>query len=117
MILLDSRGVNMNNKGFTLVELLAVVVILASISIVAVVNVSSSLKRRDTRECLEQIAIVKNSAKIYFSLNDDKTSVTLATLIDEGYIDGDNKINKLKKDTDKVNLTANGYEFVGTECS
>ena len=105
----------MNNKGFTLVELLAVVVILASISIVAVINVTSSLKRRDTRECIEQVAIMKNSAKIYFSLNDDKTSVTLATLKDEGYIDSNNKTNKLS-DTDKVNLTASGYEFEGTEC-
>lgn len=59
----------MNRKGFTLIELLAVILILSGISIVAVVSISSSLERRSNKECEEQIAIVKNAAKIYFSLN------------------------------------------------
>ena len=58
----------MNRKGFTLVELLAVIVILSSLSIVAVVSVTSSLQRRSDRECQEQISLAKNAAKIYFSL-------------------------------------------------
>ena len=37
----------MNNKGFTLVELLAVIVILLSVSLVSVYGISSSLNKRD----------------------------------------------------------------------
>ena len=55
----------MNNKGFTLIELLAVIVILISISFVAVSQITSSLTRREERECEEQIEIAKNAAKIY----------------------------------------------------
>ena len=52
---MDNKG--LNNKGFTLVELLAVIVILLSISVVSITNVSASLKRRkapaiDKNHCL-----------------------------------------------------------------
>lgn len=57
----------MNNKGFTLVELLAVMVILLSISVIAVTNVTASLKRTDEQEEEKQKKIVKAAAKIYFS--------------------------------------------------
>ena len=40
----------MNNKGFTLVELLAVMLILIAISLVAVGGISSSLEKRDEKE-------------------------------------------------------------------
>ena len=39
----------LNNKGFTLVELLAVIVILVSVSFVAVGGITESLLRRDKR--------------------------------------------------------------------
>ena len=39
-----------NNKGFTLVELLAVIIVLATISLVAVTSVSTSLYDRDEKE-------------------------------------------------------------------
>ena len=59
----------MNRKGFTLVELLAVILILSGISLVAVASISSSLDRRGTKECEEQIAVAINSAKLFFSIN------------------------------------------------
>ena len=58
---------NINNKGFTLVELLAVMVILISISLVAVVTITSSLERREDKECTEQQELAIGAAKIYFS--------------------------------------------------
>ena len=59
----------LNKKGFTLVELLAVIVILASVSLIVVSSITSSLTRRDDKECEEQKELAKNAAKIYFSLN------------------------------------------------
>ena len=58
----------MNNKGFTLVELLAVMVILITISLVSVGAVTESLTRRDVKECEEQQQLAVGMAKIYFSL-------------------------------------------------
>ena len=76
----------MNKKGFTLIELLAVILILSGISIVAVVSISSSLDRRNTKACEELLVTTKNAAKIFFSLNgytDD--GVTLKCLMGRNY--------------------------------
>ena len=71
----------LNNKGFTLVELLAVMVILVSVSFVAVGGITESLLRRDKRECEEQQKLAISAAKMYFSLEGkDKESVTIKQL-------------------------------------
>ena len=84
----------MNNKGFTLVELLAVLVILLSISLVAVGGISASLERREIKEKEEQVELAIGLAKIYFSLN-NVTCVGVNTLIGEGYFSDNKKIDKL----------------------
>ena len=110
----------MNNKGFTLVELLAVILILTSVALVAVASISSSLERREGKECEEQIILAKNAAKIYFATNnctgDSSCSVTIKELKDEQYFNEKNKTNKLL-DTDTISFTNNGYTYNGTgEC-
>ena len=89
--------INLNNKGFTLVELLAVIVILVGISLTAVMGISASLERRDEKEYNEQVEIAKNAAKIYFSLLDKNSnigSVTVGKLMDDDYFDI-KKVNRL----------------------
>ncbi len=98
----------MNNKGFTLIELLAVIVILVSISLIVVSSYSSSLQRREEKECEEQIALVKNAAKIYFSLTDN-TSITIRELKENGYFDDANKVDKLNAN---ATVAFNGNEDV-----
>ena len=104
----------MNNKGFTLVELLAVIVILVSISLVVVGGISASLERRDIKECEEQQELAIGAAKIYFSLN-EKTSVTINTLKLGGYFKDNKKLDRLKN-TDTISLSDNKYVYSGTTC-
>lgn len=95
-----------NRKGFTLIELLAVIVILSSISIVTVVSVTSSLERRDVKECQEQVALAKNAAKIYFSLNgydNNNQGVTVGCLMGEGDFQKCSEVYLEDKKTDKLN--------------
>ena len=110
----------MNNKGFTLVELLAVIVILLSVSLVSVYGISSSLNKRDIKECNEEKELAKNAAKIYFSLDGlYESKVTIEKLKEKNY---------LKEKTDKLDDDAeisieNGIityciiTYSGTECS
>lgn len=105
----------MNNKGFTLVELLAVLVILATISLVAVGGISFSLEKRDIRECEEQKELAIGAAKIYFSLN-NVSSVTVGVLRINNYISSDKKVDRLK-DTDVISIGSTSYIYTGTSCS
>lgn len=100
----------MNKKGFTLIELLAVIVILSSLSLVVISSVSSSLGRRDEKECQEQIQLAKNAAKIYFSLNDGNNTVSIKTLKDGNYFSQKEKTSKLD-DGDTVKFTGSGYTY------
>ncbi len=105
----------MNKKGFTLVELLAVILILSSISIVAVVSITSSLGRRDVKECEEQKELAINAAKIYFSLN-NASSVSVGTLKSGNYFNEKSKTDRLK-DSLTISLAGNEYKVYdnGTE--
>lgn len=103
----------MNNKGFTLIELLAVIVILIGISLTAVIGISSSLERREKKECEEQIELAKNSAKIYFSLLDIDSpidSVSILELKNSDYL-SDREVSRLL-DSDVISKDGN---FTG-EC-
>lgn len=98
----------MNNKGFTLVELLAVIVILALLAIVAGVSVLSIMKKATSNtndivvKNLEDAAItygldklnIPNSCAVNFVLTDINdlavpsnciTKITVKKLKDEGY--------------------------------
>ena len=107
----------MNNKGFTLVELLAVIVILALLAIVAGVSVSSIMKKATSNtndivvKNLEDAALtygldklnIPNSCAIDFELGSIYslgpntpasciTKIKVKKLKDEGYFKDDKKI-------------------------
>jgi len=112
----------MNNKGFTLIELLAVMVILLSISVVAVTNVTASLKRTETQEIESHKKIAINAAKIYFSMNGNYSAeknerVQIKYLIDNDYIKDVQKFNELTVDGQKlsnhyVRVCTNDYQVL-----
>jgi len=75
----------MNKKGFTLVELLAVIIILGVIGLIATVTVNNVLK--ENRESLynEQIKLIEDKAKLWaaehvFELPDEDKEHIILTL-------------------------------------
>lgn len=84
-----------NNKGFTMVELLAVVLILGVISTIAIAGVRGILSRTKESYLDTQNKMVVLAGKTYYSDNRSKLpkvvgpvhEVTLQTLIDLNYID------------------------------
>lgn len=103
-----------NNKGFTLVELLSVMVILVSIALIAVGSVTSSLSRRENKELEEQQELAIGAAKIYFSL-EKKTCVSIQTLIDNDYISDEKKIDRLDSSY-TIKLSGNTYIYSNSSC-
>lgn len=56
----------LNKKGFTLVELLAVVVILLAISVIAVTSISAAIERNKEKQNESKIEIIISYAKLYY---------------------------------------------------
>ncbi len=56
-----------NNKGFTLVELLAVIVILITILLIAIPSITSSLERSKEKQNQAKYRLIESASEIYIS--------------------------------------------------
>ena len=93
-------------KGFTLVEVLAIIAVLGIILITVVPNIGGSIEKKKEEEYKKIINVIENAAKTYYSYNPNITSVTIETLLKENLITTDliNPVND-EKITGCVNVT------------
>ena len=83
----------LNRKGFTLVELLAVLVIMIAISAIAIPSISAALERSKNSQNKQKIKLLESAAEVYVSEHKNSISascVSVNTLLNGGYIDEDN---------------------------
>lgn len=114
-------------KGFTLVELVAVIVVLALVILVAFPAITGIMGDSKERAYKEQVSLIEDAARRWGSANNDRLSenevvkVNVETLIREGYISNENS-TVLKDPTDnsknmngcveiKYNTINNQYEY------
>lgn len=95
-------------KGFTLAELLAVIVILGIITSITVPIVTDQIDKYKTKVCISQYDNILNAARSYGAdhlteLGKSQT-ITLRTLNDGGYIDASNMKDPITKNTISQNL-------------
>lgn len=105
----------MNRKGFTLVELLAVIILLSILSSIAIFLVGDVIKTSREKLTDTQIKNIEEAAKSYYleegindevyTLDNTKSCVNLSYLIDKGYIN-DDKI-RLLVDNKEINGSVN----------
>ena len=83
----------MNKRGFTLIELMAVVTVLAILSLIIVPIVDKNLKKSKDDMHMIQIENIRMAAKGYFSDHTDKKplvnrncNLSVTSLIESGYI-------------------------------
>ena len=87
----------LNRKGFTLVELLAVVVILLAISVIAVSSISAAIERNKVKQNDAKKEILISYAKLYYdehrnSLSENETGcISLSDLSELGLLDSEKK--------------------------
>ena len=87
----------MNNKGFTLVELIAVLVVMITILLIAIPSISSSIERNKGNLADKNEKIIEDAAEIYSDLHMDKIlenrfssgecGIYISDLIDNGLVD------------------------------
>lgn len=113
----------MNKKGFTLVELLAVVVIIAILASLAVPNIISMTTRAKNEQFITDAKQIIAKAKYYYKNNRDKTEVTVETLIDEGMKLEDSPFGNTYSPDSTVKINTSGdltfsiYLTDGTYCT
>lgn len=90
---------NINNKGFTLIEIIAVIAILLIFTVVAVPNFSNRLSKNDDKkiEIVEQSII--DAASTYCDFEDCNDSINLNTLISTNLLDK-NELNEIYSNID-----------------
>lgn len=96
----------LNKKGFTLVELLAVVVILLAISVIAVSSISAAIERNKEKQNNAKIEVIISYARLYYDSN--------RNLLHGLYPSGDGCIELDKLDlSDSESVDADGNSFIG----
>ena len=117
----------MNKKGITLVELLAVLVLLSIIAVIAVPltlnlikdskNDADAINKSNIKEAAELYVADKIGYEIDFSIN-PTTTITLRQLLDGGYISGDIKDQLSDKnynlDTSTIVITKENNNYTYT---
>lgn len=95
----------MNNKGFTLVELLAVILILLGLAGITMFGITNVLENQDQKNAEQQKELACGAAKIYFSLHEGESTVTVSKLKSEGHFSSVSKTDKLE-DTDVIKINS-----------
>lgn len=110
----------MNKKGLTLVELLAVLVVIGLVSLIIYPNITKNMTNSQDKTIEIQKSSIKEAAKLYLADNveivDTEIEVTLNKLVEEGYLTGEYKSPKTGKDYDlnisKVKIKKENNEYL-----
>ena len=103
----------LNRKGFTLIELMAVIAILVIIMGIALPNITSSIERSKQKQKDAKIQLIESSAELYFdrhSSSSKKNGVLVSTLISDQDIPGI-EIEEICDNTCCVKYVTNKYVF------
>lgn len=78
----------LNKKGFTLVELLVVIVILGVIMSIAIPSITSSIERSKDKQKKQIIKLIESAGELYVDKHKNTVSppITLNQLIEDGLI-------------------------------
>ena len=128
----------MNRKGFTLIEILLVIVIMAMLVLILAPNVFVLLNTSKEKSCKSLITNIESSAKMYVTNNknalgftcSNTKNITFQTLVDSGdlVLDSTGKIKNPLNDniialTNTVSVTYNcntkefTYKVNGIDCT
>lgn len=117
----------MEKKGFTLVEVMAVLVILCLIMLVGVPSINRSIKRQEEKTakqyennlCLGAKNYARHNTIMYNNLYESKGSTSVCTkdLYDHGYISSTLKHPDTGKKEDKIKINLSYNSTNGVVCA
>lgn len=105
----------MKKNGFTLIELIASVTILAFIALLAFPAILNSLKKGQDQVDEGVIQVVESAAEVYANENDSYNNISVCKLAQNGYISTSFfEKNKDKIGKGRVNISSNSSKYTYT---
>lgn len=107
----------MNNKAFTLIELLAVIVILGILSTIATLSIVSSINTSKQKAYDAQVKTIEEATARYYAdyALSDEDEVKISTLVSNGYLNKSGvinpKTNKIMDGCVKVEISGVDYTY------
>lgn len=112
------------NKGFTLVELLAIIVILALIILVAAPSMTKQIKKKEETDQTILDEKIYNAARMYAAkyyaseiVNNNSFKFTLSDLEDDGLLDLKGKCSNKMSDEIEYSGSYNFDKIKGDDCA
>lgn len=99
-----------NEKGLTLIELLAVIVILAIVAAIAVPSIGNIIENSRVGAIKADAQTAMAGAKLYFTENQDKSTVTVTKLVEDGFLESG---SSLESDTTTIITKVTGASTAG----
>lgn len=97
-------------EGFTLVELLGVIVILGIILAIAVPGVGKIVDKARTETADNQQELILDAAQLYFLNGGEDDPVAVKTLVSENYLEDKNDLGESTKTVSKTEAEAGKLE-------
>ena len=99
----------MKKNGFTLIEILVVIVLLAAVSVTIGVNMSEMAERQKEKEIKEYKETIENAACVYAEMKgiNNGMEVKVSVLINEGLVN-----KNLKNPETELNVSSDGDRIV-----
>ena len=74
-----------NQRGFTLIEMMIVLLIISVLILIAIPNVTKHSKSIDEKGCLAYVAMVQGQVEAY-KMDEEKDSYSISELVTEEYL-------------------------------
>lgn len=109
----------MNKKGFTLIEVLLVIVLLAAVSVTVGVNMSAVSNRNNLKEIENYKKQIEDAACLYAEVNNitENKTITIKRLLSDGFLRNDminpeTKESITKEEDIKIEITFENNEKI-----
>lgn len=84
-----------SEKGLSLIELLAVIIILGIIAAIAIPTIGNVIANTRAKAVVSEAIMAINASNLYFNEHTDETEVTYNDLIDDGFLEQPNTLTDL----------------------
>ena len=106
----------MNKRGYTLIEIIAVIVIIALVTTIVILNFDTSIGKTNTKKEESFVTDLEKAACVYIDLKENTAfTVTVGQLVTSGILSSDMKDPSTNNDVDQQLAVSVTWDNEGTK--